>query len=170
LNRWRPRVMNTRKPGTSNWQRHELRRTTNSGICWESSSEVMRGGIHESAKKQSQSCRPKKSGWWVWTGGRLVNMLDEKDILVCVHIRNILWARGRFRNVKAPSSPYKRGREGTCKRIQTFGTCAIDWEIHCPLVFWFCVWTCWVLSRVRGTIRIFRVTPQQYILPRMVLI
>jgi hypothetical protein len=45
-------------------------------------------------------------------------MLDEKDILVCVHIRNILRARGCFRNVKVPSPPYKRGREGTCKRIQ----------------------------------------------------
>jgi hypothetical protein len=120
LNRWRFRVMNTRKPGTSNWQRHELRRTTNSGICRESSSEIMRGEIHEPAKKQSQSCRPKTSGFWVWTGGRLVNMLDEKDILVCVHIRNILWARGRFGNVKVPSSPYKRGREGTCKGDSDF--------------------------------------------------
>jgi hypothetical protein len=25
-----------------------------------------------------------------------------------------------FRNVKVPSSPYKRGREGTCKRIHNF--------------------------------------------------
>jgi hypothetical protein len=47
-------------------------------------------------------------------------MLDEKDILVCVHIRNILRARGCYRHVKVPSSPYKRGRTGTCKRIQTF--------------------------------------------------
>jgi hypothetical protein len=39
---------------------------------------------------------------------------------VCVHIRNILRARGCYRNVKVPSSPYKREREGTCKRIQTF--------------------------------------------------
>jgi hypothetical protein len=43
-----------------------------------------------------------------------------KDILVCVHIRNILRARGCYRHVKVPSSPYKRGRKGTCKRIQTF--------------------------------------------------
>jgi hypothetical protein len=43
-----------------------------------------------------------------------------KDILVCVHIRNILRARGCYRNVKVPSSPYKRGREGTCKRTETF--------------------------------------------------
>jgi hypothetical protein len=50
-------------------------------------------------------------------------MLDEKDILVCVHIRNILRARGCFGNVKVPSSPYKRGREGTCKRFQIF------WEL-----------------------------------------
>jgi hypothetical protein len=48
----------------------------------------------------------------MWEGG--------KDILVCVHIRNILRARVCYRNVKVPSSPYKRGREGTCKRIQTF--------------------------------------------------
>jgi hypothetical protein len=81
LNQRRLRVMNTQKSGTSNWRRHELRRTANSGICRESSSEVIRGEIHESAKKQSQSCRPKKSGFWVWTGGRLVNMLDEKTFL-----------------------------------------------------------------------------------------
>jgi hypothetical protein len=115
LNQWRLGVMNTRKPGTSNWQSHELRRTANSGIWRESGSEVMRGQIHEPEKKQSQSCRPKKSGFRVWTSGRFINMWDEKDILVCVHIRNILWARGRFRNVKVPSSPYKRGCEGTCK-------------------------------------------------------
>jgi hypothetical protein len=124
LSRRRLGVMNTRKPGTSNWQSHEFRRTANSGVCRESGSEVMRGEIHEPEKKQSQSYRPKKSGFRVWTSGRLVNMWDEKDIVVCVHIRNILWARGRFRNVKVPSAPYKRGREGTCKWIQTFGTCA----------------------------------------------
>jgi hypothetical protein len=146
LNRRKLRVMNTRKPGTSNWQRRELRRAANSGICRGSSSEVMRGEIHESAKKQSQSCRPKKSGFWVWTGGRLVNMLDEKDIFVCVHIKNILWVRGRFRNVKVPSSPYKRGREGTCKRTQIFGTCAIVREIHCLPSSLHCVWTCEELS------------------------
>jgi hypothetical protein len=114
-------VANTRKPGTSSWRWREPRRAADSGICRVSSSEVMHGDIHEPAKKQGQSCHPKKSGFWVWTGGRLVNMLDEKDILVCVHTRNILWARGRFMNAKVPSSPYKRGREGTCKRIQIFG-------------------------------------------------
>jgi hypothetical protein len=121
LVRRRRGVMNTQKPRTSSWRRREPRRAADLGICRESSSEVMRGDIHEPAKKQSQSCRPKKSGFWVWTGGRLVNMLDEKDILVCVHISNILRARGCFRNVKVPSSPYKRGREGTCKQIQIFG-------------------------------------------------
>jgi hypothetical protein len=49
---------------------------------------------------------------------------NGKDVLVCVQIRNILGARGCFRNVKVPSSPYKRGREDTCKRIHNFGTCA----------------------------------------------
>jgi hypothetical protein len=87
-----------------------------SGICRGPSSGVTREDIHEPAEKQSQSCCPKKSGFRVWTSGRFVNMLDEKDILVCVHTRNILWAWGCFRYVKVPSSPYKRGREGTCKR------------------------------------------------------
>jgi hypothetical protein len=123
-----------------------------SGIYCGPSSGVTYEDIHEPSKKQSQSCCPKKSGFWVWTSGRLVNVLDEKDILVCVHIRNILWAWGCFRNVKVPSSPYKRGREGTCKRIQIFGTCAICWGNHCPnLVL--------ELSRVREIIRIFRITP-----------
>jgi hypothetical protein len=65
LNRRRLRVMNTRKPGTSNLQSHEFRRTANSGICRESGSEFMHGEIHEPEKKQSQSCRPKKSGFRV---------------------------------------------------------------------------------------------------------
>jgi hypothetical protein len=92
-----------------------------SGICRGPSSGVTREDIHELTEKQSQSCCPKKSGFWVWTSGRFVNMLDEKDILVCVHTRNILWAWGCFGYVKVPSPPYKRGREGTCKRIQIFG-------------------------------------------------
>jgi hypothetical protein len=92
-----------------------------SGICRGPGSGVTYEDIHEPTKKQCQSCRPKKSRFWVWTSGRLVNMLDEKDVLICVHTRNILWSWGCFRNVKVPSSPYKRGREGTCKRIQIFG-------------------------------------------------
>jgi hypothetical protein len=92
----------------------------NSGICRRPSSGVAHEDIHEPAKKQSQSCCPKKSGFRVWTSGRFVNMLDEKDIFVCVHTRNIPWAWGCFWYVRVPSSPYKRGREGTCKRIQIF--------------------------------------------------
>jgi hypothetical protein len=144
--RWRCGVANMQKPGTSSWRWCEHRRAADSGnlsgtqfgshawrhsrtdkeekadsgICRGPSSGVTREDIHEPSKKQSQSCCPKKSGFWVWTNGRLVNVLDEKDILVCVHTRNILWAWGCFRNVKVPSSPYKRGREGTCKRIQIF--------------------------------------------------
>jgi hypothetical protein len=136
-----------RKPGVSSWRWRELRkmagsgicqgpslgvtredihepmkkrRPTDSGICRRLSSGVTRGDIHEPAEKQSQSCCPRKSGFRVWTNGWFVNMLDEKDILVCVHTRNILWAWGCFRYVKVPSSPNKRGREGTCKWIQTF--------------------------------------------------
>jgi hypothetical protein len=95
----------------------ELRRTADSGICWRPCSGVRRvdmcgpaekqGPIRESVedlvrefhaktftnpgKKQSQSCSPKKSGFRVWTSGRFVNMLDEKDDHVCVHTGNILW-------------------------------------------------------------------------------
>jgi hypothetical protein len=61
-----------------------------SGICRGPSSGVTREDIHKLAEKQSQSCCPKKSGFRVWTSGRFVNMLGEKDILVCVHTRNIL--------------------------------------------------------------------------------
>jgi hypothetical protein len=104
-------VMNLRKAGISNQRSHELRRVeireSAKSLFWKSRTENSRTG-----KKQSQSCRPKKSGFEVWTSGRLVNIWDEKDILVCVHIRNILRARGCFRNVKVPSSPYKRGAWG----------------------------------------------------------
>jgi hypothetical protein len=93
---------------------------TSSGIYWRPNSGVSREGIHEPGEKQSQSCCPKKSEFRVWTSGRFVNTLDEKDIFVCVHTRNIPRARGCYRYVKVPSSPYKRGRKGTCKRIQTF--------------------------------------------------
>jgi hypothetical protein len=103
------------KTCTNRW-----RAKADSGICRGPSSGITRDDIHEPAEKQSQSCCPKKSEFRVWTSGRFVNMLDEKDILVCVHTRNILWGWGRFRHVKVPSSPYKMGRKGTCKRIQTF--------------------------------------------------
>jgi hypothetical protein len=100
-----------------------------SGTCRGPGSGVTREDIHEPTEKQSQSCCPKKSGFWVWTSGRFVNVLDEKDILVCVHTRNIPWAWGCFWYVKVPSSPYKRGREGTCKQIQIFGNlCNLQWE------------------------------------------
>jgi hypothetical protein len=54
-------VADTRKPGISGWRWREPRRAIDSGIFRGSSSEVMHGDIHEPAKKQSQSCRPKKS-------------------------------------------------------------------------------------------------------------
>jgi hypothetical protein len=144
--RWRRGVANMQKPGTSRWRWRELRRAADSRICRGPSSGVTREDIHEQSKKQSQSCCPKKSGFWVWTSGRLVNVLDEKDILVCVHTRNILWAWGCFRNVKVPSPPYKRGREGTCKRTQIFGTCAICWGNYSLSVLLLCFSTCQELS------------------------
>jgi hypothetical protein len=47
-------------------------------------------------------------------------MLDENDILVCVHIRNILRARGCYRHVKVPSSPYKRGARARVNGFRLF--------------------------------------------------
>jgi hypothetical protein len=161
--RWRRGVANMQKPGTSSWRWRDLRRAADSGICRGPSSGVTREDIHEPTKKQSQSCCPKKSMFWVWASGRFVNVLDKKDILVCVHTRNILWAWGCFGNVKVPSSPYKRGREGTCKRIQIFGNlCNLlrQSQSLSALTLYLNVSRTLPLSHVRGIIRIFRVTPQ----------
>jgi hypothetical protein len=98
------------------------------------------------SKKQSQRRCLKKFGFSVWTSGKIVNVWDEKDMHVCVHIGNILRARGCFRNVKVPSSPYKRGREGTCKWIHIFGGLSSLWEILSLLLRHLCVWTCSLLS------------------------
>jgi hypothetical protein len=165
LIRWRNGVKDMRKPGTSSWRWRELRRKADSGICQGPSSGVTREDIHEPAEKQSQSCCPKKSGFRVWTSGRFVNMLDEKDIFVCVHIRNILWGWGCFRYVKIPSSPYKRGREGTCKRTQIFGNlCNLQRESQSLCALTLCLYVLRTLSRVRGIIRIFRVPRTFYLL------
>jgi hypothetical protein len=150
-----------RKPGVSNCRWPELRRTADSGICWRPSSGVSREDIHEPGEKQSQSCCPKKYGFRVWTSGRFVNMLDEKDILVCVHTSNILWGWGCYRYVKVPSSPYKRGRKGTCKRIQTFwNLCYLRRESQSLCALTLLLNELRTLSRVREVIRIFRVTPR----------
>jgi hypothetical protein len=45
-----------------------------SGICGRLSSGISGEDIHESREKQSQSCSPRKSGFRVWTSGRLVNV------------------------------------------------------------------------------------------------
>jgi hypothetical protein len=84
----------------------------------------------------------------------------EKDILLYVHTRNIPWARGCYRHVKVHSSPYKRGREGTCKRIQTFLELVLLAEriaisLRPNLVFERVENS----TRVRVVIRIFRVSP-----------
>jgi hypothetical protein len=65
-----------------------------------------------------------------------------------------------FLYVKVPSSPYKRGREGTCKWIQIFGTSAICRGNHCLSVLSLVLERVKnSLSRVRGIVRIFRITP-----------
>jgi hypothetical protein len=45
-----------------------------SGIWGRLSSGISGEDIHEPREKQSQSCSPKKSGFRVWTSGRLVNI------------------------------------------------------------------------------------------------
>jgi hypothetical protein len=114
-------------------------------------------GDSRTSKKQSQRRRLKKSGFSVWTSGRLVNVWDVKDIRVHVHTRNILWVRGCFRNAKVPSSPYKRGREGTCKRIHNFWGLSNLWEdFLSPITSLLCLNVPTVLSLVFGDlIRIF---------------
>jgi hypothetical protein len=117
-----------------NLQRHELRESVKfermmedkfgSHSAWGSSER----GDSWTSKKQSQRCRLKKSGFSMWTSDRLVNIWDVKDIYVCVHTRNILWVQGYCWNVKVPSSPYKRGREGTCKRIHNYWGLSSLWE------------------------------------------
>jgi hypothetical protein len=54
------------------------------------------------SKKQSQRRRLKKSGFCVWTSGRLVNVWDVKDMHVDVHIRNIPGVRWAFSECKSP--------------------------------------------------------------------
>jgi hypothetical protein len=143
-----PEVANSWRLKTLNLQSHELRESAKFGDMMED-----KFGSHgawrlperehsRTSKKQSQSCRLRKSGFNVWTSGRLVNVWDVKDICVCVHTRNILWVQGYCRNVKVPSSPYKRGHEGTCKRIHNFGNLSSLQEIlsfllrrHCLNVF-----------------------------------
>jgi hypothetical protein len=64
------------------------------GPIWESVEDLVREfhakTFMNPGKMQSQSCSPKKSGFRVWTSGRFVNMLGEKDDPVCVHTGNIL--------------------------------------------------------------------------------
>jgi hypothetical protein len=102
-------------------------------------------GNSRTSEKQSQSCCPKKSGFSVWTNGRLVNVWDVKDVHVCVHIRNILWAQGCFRNVKVPSSSYKGG-EGTCERGHYSWKFVLSvggsQSLTVLLLLRYCSWTC----------------------------
>jgi hypothetical protein len=106
------------------------RNLRNSEIYWGSNSEVMvrrlwreKASMNKRFANQQEAkskTLPQKFGFGVWTSGRLVNVWDVKDTHVCIHIRNILWIRGHFLNVKVPSSSYKRGRECTCKGTHNF--------------------------------------------------
>jgi hypothetical protein len=107
----------------------------NSEIYWGSNSEVMvRRLWHEKASMNKRFANqqeamsktlPQKFGFGMWTSGRLVNVRDVKDIHVCVHIRNIPWIWGYVRNVKVPSSPYKRGARAHVKELTTFEAWAV---------------------------------------------
>jgi hypothetical protein len=99
-------------------------------------------GNSRTIKKQSQSCRLKKSGFRVWTSGRLVNIYEMEMTFMYVFTLGIFFElEGIFGRVKVPSSPYKRGREGTCKWIHNFGSLSILWEILSLLPRYCCVWT-----------------------------
>jgi hypothetical protein len=171
----------------------EFQRFSDSGIWWRPCSGLRRYDTHEPAGKRKplrESAEDLIQEFWAKTftnhGRSKVKVVvpkspgleceqvadlwickGGKDILMCVHIRNILRARGWYRNVKVPSSPYKRGRKGTCKRIQTFwDLCYLQGELQslCALT---------VLSNVLETVtcvrvvfRIFRVPPQQQSLKR----
>jgi hypothetical protein len=125
---------------------HELekiwnRNLWNSEIYWGSNSEVMvrrlwreKASMNKRFANQQEvksKTLPQKSGFGVWTSGWLVNVWDVKYIHVCVHIRNIPWIRGYFRNVKVPSSSHKRGHEGTYKRTHKFWGLSSLWETLC---------------------------------------
>jgi hypothetical protein len=70
-------------------QSHEPAKPRTSGICeirgYDGGWGFLEREHSRSSKKQSQSCRLKKSGFNVWTSGRLVNIWDVKDICVCSH-------------------------------------------------------------------------------------
>jgi hypothetical protein len=73
---------------------HLNRNRWNLEIYWRSNSEVMaRGGFMNKRLANRLEAKsktlPQKSGFGVWTSGRLVNVWDVKDIHVCVHTRNI---------------------------------------------------------------------------------
>jgi hypothetical protein len=119
---------------------HEPEKTWNRNlwnleIYWRSNLEVMvrrlwrlRVSMNKRLANQQEAkskSLPQKSGFGVWTSGRLVNVWDVKDIHVCVHIRNIPWILGYFRNVKLPSSPYKRGTRARVKWLTTFEAWAV---------------------------------------------
>jgi hypothetical protein len=129
-----------------NLHSHELRESVKFGSMMEDkfgSHDTWRfpeWGDSRTSKKQSQSCCLKKSDFSVWTSGRFVNIWDVKDTCVCVHTRNIVWVQGYCRNVKVPPSPYKRGCEGTCKRIHNFWGTSYLWEILCLLLLHLRLW------------------------------
>jgi predicted RNA binding protein YcfA (HicA-like mRNA interferase family) len=117
-------------------------------------------GDSRTSKKQSQKRRLKKSGVSVWTSGRLVNLWDEKDIHVCVHIRNILRARRCFRNVKVPSSPYKRGARA---RVNGLTTLKVKQSLRRFIVYSSVIALLerahWIVTRVRGSHPDIRIPP-----------
>jgi hypothetical protein len=143
---------------------HEHAEARNLELSMERTSEDGRFGDSLRTQFGSHAWRHSRTdGFRVWTSGRFVNMLDEKDILVCIHTRNIPWGWGCFRHVKVPSSPYKRGHKGTCKQMETlWNLCYLQRESQslCALTLYLNVLR--TVSCVRVVIRIFRVTPQHW--------
>jgi hypothetical protein len=93
-NLWRSRISNLRSPEVANLRR------SGTGICeiWESTKDQIRRlwCVEVSLNKRlanrieaKSKTLPQKSGFGVWTSGKLVNVWGVNDIHVCVHTRNI---------------------------------------------------------------------------------
>jgi hypothetical protein len=86
LNLRGPEVTNLRRSGTGIC---EIRKCTEDQIRRLWRVEVFMNKRLANRLEAKSKTLPQKSGFGVWTSGRLVNVWDVKDIHVCVHTRNI---------------------------------------------------------------------------------
>jgi hypothetical protein len=86
--------LNLRSPEVANLRRSEtgigeIRKSTEDQIRRLWHVEVFMDERLANRLEAKSKTLPQKSGFGVWTSGRLVNVWDIKDIHVCVHTRNI---------------------------------------------------------------------------------